>query len=102
MTYGAGPIASIWAILPAALVKFAKFRTVVILSRSTKRDERKRSIMQSPIDPIRLLGRHSTVQTSTTSHVGTIVAAGNRGVDISTSGVVTRVPASEVLAIIVQ
>ncbi len=58
--------------------------------------------MQSPIDPVRLLGRHSTVQTSTTNHVGTIVAAGVRGVDISASGVVTRVPASEVLAITVQ
>ncbi len=55
--------------------------------------------MQSPIDPVRLLGRHSTVRTATTDHVGTILAAGVRGVDISTGGVVTRVPASEVLAI---
>ncbi|MEZ5227349.1 MAG: hypothetical protein R2710_11930 [Acidimicrobiales bacterium] len=57
--------------------------------------------MQSPIDPVRLLGRQSTVQTSTTNLVGTIVAAGNRGVDIAARGVVTHVPASEVLAITV-
>ncbi len=60
------------------------------------------STMQSPIDPVRLLGRHSMVQTSTTNHVGTILAAGVHGVDISARGVVTRVPASEVLAITVQ
>ncbi len=58
--------------------------------------------MQSPIDPVRLLGRHSKVQTTTTNLVGTIVAAGVRGVDISASGVVTRIPASDVISISVQ
>lgn len=64
--------------------------------------EETRAIMQSPIDPVRLLGRHSTVETSTERHEGTIVAAGVRGVDISIAGVVTRVPAGDVVAISVQ
>jgi glycine/D-amino acid oxidase-like deaminating enzyme len=58
--------------------------------------------MQSPIDPVRLLGRHSRVQTTTGNYEGTIVAAGVRGVDLAGESGVLRLPASEVLTISVN
>jgi hypothetical protein len=58
--------------------------------------------MQSPIDPVRLLGRHSKVETTRGSFEGTIVAAGARGVDLAAAGGVMRLNLSDVVAITVS
>ncbi len=58
--------------------------------------------MNSPIDPVRLLGRRSRVETTHGCLVGTIVAAGVHGVDITAPDGVIRVAANEVLAISVN
>ncbi len=58
--------------------------------------------MNSPIDPVRLLGRRSKVETTNGCYVGTIVAAGVHGVDITAPHGVIRVAANDVLAISVS
>lgn len=55
--------------------------------------------MQTPIDPAKLLGRHSTVTTSTGTIEGTILAAGSRGLSISVGNRVMRVSPAEVRSI---
>jgi hypothetical protein len=58
-----------------------------------------KNIMQNPIDPARLLGRHSEVQTRSGTYQGTILAAGARGVSIAVGNRVLRVAPADVLAI---
>lgn len=55
--------------------------------------------MQTPIDPARLLGRHSKVQARSGTYRGTILAAGVRGVSISVGNNVVRLAPDEVLSI---
>lgn len=55
--------------------------------------------MQTPIDPAKLLGRHSTVTTETGTIQGTILAAGSRGLSISVGNRVMRVSPAEVRSI---
>ncbi len=55
--------------------------------------------MQTPIDPARLLGRHSKVETSSGTYQGTILAAGVRGVSISVENRVVRFAPGDVLSI---
>ncbi len=56
--------------------------------------------MQNPIDPARLLGRHSTVKTHTGTYEGTILAAGANGVSLSSSQGVIRFTPGELVSII--
>lgn len=55
--------------------------------------------MQNPIDPARLLGRHSTVTTHTGTFEGTILAAGARGVSLSSADRVHRFTPGELVSI---
>ncbi len=55
--------------------------------------------MQTPIDPIRIVGRSSVVHTSAGPVTGTIVAAGVRGVSVSVDRKVLSFSPGEVLAI---
>ncbi len=55
--------------------------------------------MQNPIDPARLLGRHSTVQTHTGTYEGTILATGTRGVSLSSETGVLRFTPGELVSI---
>lgn len=55
--------------------------------------------MQNPIDPARLLGRHSTVTTHTGTYEGTILAAGTRGVSLSSGDGVLRFTPGELVSI---
>lgn len=62
--------------------------------------------MQNPIDPARMLGRKSTVQTSNGPIAGTIVTAGPKGLTLSVTdaeghraGQTVTVPASDVVTI---
>ncbi|MFT7599109.1 MAG: hypothetical protein ACI8TP_002034 [Acidimicrobiales bacterium] len=55
--------------------------------------------MQTPIDPARLLGRHSTVHTRSATYEGTILAAGIRGVSISVDQQVVRLTPGDVVSI---
>ena len=55
--------------------------------------------MQTPIDPARLLGRHSTVTTRTGIFEGTILAAGTRGVSLSSGDRVLRFTPGELVSI---
>lgn len=56
--------------------------------------------MQTPIDPIRIIGRNSTVVTPEGDVVGTIVAAGNKGVSVSVDNRVVNVAPASVLRIV--
>ncbi len=55
--------------------------------------------MQSPIDPAKLLGRHSVVTTSSGTYEGTILAAGSRGLSLSVGSRVLRLAPSDVVSI---
>ena len=55
--------------------------------------------MQTPIDPAKLLGRHSVVTTSSGTYEGTILAAGSRGLSLSVGSRVIRVAPADVLSI---
>ena len=55
--------------------------------------------MQTPIDPAKLLGRHSKVHARSGTYQGTILAAGVRGVSISVGNRVVRLTPGDVVAI---
>ncbi len=55
--------------------------------------------MQSPVDPIRIIGRNSVVRTTTGEVSGTIVAAGVKGVSVSVQRQVVNIAPSSVLSI---
>lgn len=55
--------------------------------------------MQTPIDPVKMLGRSSVVHTASGPVSGTIVAAGVRGVTLSVDRQIVNFTPGEVLKI---
>lgn len=55
--------------------------------------------MHTPVDPTRLLGRNSQVYTEDGIFIGTIIAAGPRGLSVQCSEGVVKVPSGDLRSI---
>lgn len=55
--------------------------------------------MQSPVDPTRLLGKNSQVYTDDGILIGTIIAAGPRGLSVQCPDRVVKIPSGDLRSI---